>query len=266
MTTVEVSLAEKSLSVAKDLPKWIAGIKTKVGTRILENITADTGGMDRYIECVEIEEIPGAFLCCSFYQQEINDALTRAGLFMGAGKGTKAGTLVAQSDFPLINYKKLVAGHNLPGQTTLDFFAAARKAHDHNAAEKAFDETFVKSARLQKKGAAFYLIGFAIQSMKDQNSVVSHEIFHAHFTLNARYREIVENFWRHRVSAEDRDAVTKEIGRAYNVENEELVMDEFQAYLVQNRAEFDRMKAFVPKYREPLLKEFRDADVELVIL
>ena len=258
MSAVEVNLLDHSISVCEGLDKWIGSIKTKVASRILENLTSNTDGLDRYIECAEIQELPRTFICCSFYQKDINDALTRAGIFMGAGKGMQAGTLPKQSDFTLINYKKLVAGHNLPGPTLTEFFQAVEKADaaaKANPAEAAFAEKFMASKRVASLSGQFYVIGFSIQNVKDQRSVISHEIFHAYHFLNSEYRNTILKFWRDVVSNEDRTAITNEIGRAYNVDDEGLVVDEFQAYLIQSRAEGDRMKNFVAKYRQPLMNE-----------
>lgn len=269
MNTVEVVLREAPLYVASEIESWIASIKSKIGLRILENLKSDTSCLDRYIEVAEIREIPGAFICCSFYQQDINDALTRMGLFMGAGKGLQAGTLTKQTDFSLINYKKLVAGHNLPGNTILDFYKATDVAMEKdfglNAAEGSF-RTVLESPRLKSAGEEFYVIGFSIQSMKNQKDVVSHEIFHAYYLLNRTYRDVVQKFWENVVSNDDKKAITQEIGRAYNVDVEDLVIDEFQAYLIQNGAEKERMKNFVPKYRDRLLQKLEEKNIELVMI
>jgi hypothetical protein len=98
LSKVEVSLAETKVSLPKGLTPWILSIKAKIGGRILQNLNSNTDGLDRYLECAEIQELPGAYLCCSFYQQDMNDAFTRMGIFMGAGRGVKEGTLQKQDD------------------------------------------------------------------------------------------------------------------------------------------------------------------------
>lgn len=264
---VEVVLQADPISFADIFDSWMASIKNKIGARILQNLTSDTDHLDRYIEIAELRELPGAFVVCAFYQRDINDALTRMGLYMGAGKGLTAGTIVSQDDFTLLNYKKLVAGHNLPGSTVLDFFKTLDGLQNTesraNAAEQAFAQGFLTAQRLRDLGQRFYVIGFSIQTPKDQKGVVSHEIYHAYYFLTPGYREIVREFWQHQVSHEDQKAITLEIGRAYNVESEDLVIDEFQAYLVQHRAQTDRMKLFVPKYRARLLSMIEQAKIQL---
>ncbi len=173
-------------------------------------------------------------------------------------------------DFPLVNYKKLVAGHNLPSPVIKDFFNDVVGSEDPgltpNEAEQAVFDNFVNSPRVTQLRNGFYLIGFSIQSMKDQKGVLTHEVFHAYTFLNPRYRAVVSDFWKQTVTAEDRASITKEIGLAYNVEDEELVMDEFQAYLIQSNADKDRMRTFVPKYREALIKRLADENIRTLTL
>ena len=268
MFEIDVVISDRPISLPTDLDGWLATIKTKVAGRILQNLNSNTDMFDHYIDCVEIQELPGTFMCCSFYQQDINEALTRAGIFMGAGKGVKEGTLPTHSEFSLINYKKLVAGHNLPGPVVKRFYEAISASNDPMAkaslVEQVFFHHFANAPRVAALGEKFYLIGFSIQTTKDQRGVISHEIFHAYYFLNPAYRDVVRRFWREVVSPEDKVAITQEIGKAYNVENEDLVIDEFQAYLVQNRAEHDRMKIFVPKYRAALLEKLNGAHIDLL--
>jgi hypothetical protein len=263
---MEIALNDQPLKISTDLNLWLSSIKTKIGMRILSNLNTNTDELDRYIECAELQELPGTFVCCSFFQKDINLALTRAGLFLGAGKGMSAGTLAKQDSPALLNYQKLVAGHNLAGPVILDFFRATDAATDaqlkSNSAEAALSKALLQWSRLTGYADKFYVIGFSIQTTKDQRGVVSHEIFHAYYFLNLQYKATVVKFWRDHVSAEDRTAITLEIGRAYNTESEDLVIDEFQAYLVQENAENDRMKAFVGKYRQDLLRALQAQGID----
>ena len=261
MTDLTVAVSAETLSLATGLDAWILGIKKKVATAILQNLNASTDHLDRHIAVAGVDEIPGLFVACSFYQRDINLALTRAGLFMGAGKGTAAGTLVRTSDPKLINYQKLVAGHNLPGEVISDFVAAGGATGDTDLRlsddERMFFDTFLHAPAVTACGKVFYLIAFSAQSTKDYRSVISHEVFHAHYALNPAYRAVVRKFWNDVVSAEDKVLITADVGRAYNVDVEQLVIDEFQAYLIQEKAELDLAKAFVARYQRVLREELK---------
>lgn len=265
--TPEVSLNPNPVSLT-GLSPWILGIKAKIGGRIIGNLQANTDGLDRYLECVEIAELTGAYLCCAFYQSDMNEAFTRMGLFMGAGKGMAASTLARNDDFVLANYRKLVAGHNLPSTMIRDFYQRLEKEKDASLQatpwESAFQKNFVDSPAVKAKGDRFYVIGLAIQNMKSYANVVTHEIFHARYFLDPVYSETVNRFWRESVTAADRKNITDVVGQAYNVDQEELVIDEFQAYLLQSEAEKDRMKNFVASYRQKLERTLASAGVRSI--
>jgi hypothetical protein len=266
---MEVEILTTKLAFPIGLAPWIASIKGKIQTRILANLNVDTSEMDHYLECVEVQELPGAFLCCSFYQADMNDAFTRMGLFMGAGKGIPSGTLVAQSDPTLQNYKKLVAGHNLPGSTILEFSKAARHGsvgQELNSSEQAFLSAFLTSPAVKEKNDRFYVIGLAIQNMKTYQNVVSHEIFHAQYFLNDQYQVTVREFWGHEVEADDKHLVVETLGKAYNTTDENLIIDEFQAYLLQAEAQGDRLRNLVDKYRAQLKDKLRSNRVSVLSL
>jgi hypothetical protein len=264
---IQIRIADAKVSLPSGLTPWILSIKAAVGGRILANLKSNTGGMDRYLECAEINELPGAYLCCSFYQQDMNEVFTRMGIFMGAGRGVKEGTLLKHGDHVLTNYKKLVAGHNLPGPVVSRFYSALAKETDPQLApnpfESAFQEKFLKYPEVAAHGKRFYVIGISIQNMKTYQCIVTHEIFHAKYFLDAAYQEVVNRFWQDSVAAADRARITETIGQAYNTDQEALVIDEFQAYLLQAGASHDRMKHFVDRYQTPLAKEIAARGIKL---
>jgi hypothetical protein len=264
---LEVYMAASAVGVPDQLLGWTLGIKSKVGNRILAKINESTDHLDRYIECVEIAQLPGAYLCCTFYQRDMNDIFTRMGLYMGAGKGHAAGSLVAQNDAILINYKKLVAGHNLPGATIRRFFEAAKIAAsgaELNRFEQSWGDVFLNHPLVSVRRDDFYVIAFSIQNTKTQESVISHEILHAHYYLDEEYREAVRRFWESSMNDEQRQRATQIVGLAYNTNDEDLVIDEFQAYLLQSRAQNDRMKSLVPALRDPLLNELHSKGIVIL--
>lgn len=251
---LEVTFTPEPIATYADFPAWLAQVKSRVAGLIFKHIHEDTDAMDRAIECAEVAALPGTFIACAFYQRDLNEALTRMGLFMGAGRGTSEGTIVEADDRTLLNYQKLVAGHNLPGSTITAFYERLRdQSPGLTVAESIFLKTFLNHPRVRQTNGRFYLIGVSVQSMKPQDSVVSHEIFHAYFHLDTEYRMIVERFWAEKVSAADKALITAEIGKGYNVDSELLVIDEFHAYLLQDNAEHDRMKAFIGRYRSGMM-------------
>ena len=106
ISQANVVISEKPLSVKNNGIAGLLGkVKRSVAIKILTNIDKDTSDFDKYMECSEVSEIKGAFVCVAFYQSDLNDAFTRMGIFMGAGKGLKQGTLLKESNWKLKNYK-----------------------------------------------------------------------------------------------------------------------------------------------------------------
>jgi hypothetical protein len=257
----------KPIHFPKETEEWLLGIKRKIGGRILGRLTENTDGLDRYIECVALDSVPGAYLFCSFYQRDINDALTRAGIFMGAGKGIPSEMILAHDDPTLLNYKKLVAGHNLPGSVVKRFFAALAGARDSkletNRSEKIFRDLFLNSPEITERQENFYVIGLSIQTTKSYESILSHEILHAQYFLNPAFRKAVREFWQD-IPTEERAGIRETIGKAYNIVDDGLVMDEFQAYLLQAKADRDLLRGFI-RYREPLFSKLRESAVSPIL-
>ena len=239
------------------VPAWIAGIKSKIQRRILSRLTEDTSGVDRYIEVVELDGYPGVILACGFYQADINQALTRAGLYMGAGVGIAKHTVVPLDAHVLRNYEKLVAGHNLPGAVVREFARTATLGEN----EASFFDALLGWPRVRARGDRFYLIGLAVQNTKSWRNVISHEICHARYYLEDAYRSAVERFWAD--DLKDRELVIQTLAAAYNAADEDLIRDEFQAYLLQDEAADDRLSALVPRYRPVLLERLRASGVTL---
>ena len=258
MSALDVRFSQEPITNYDQFPQWLARVKSTVAARIFANLDRDTDQMDRVIECAEVATLPGTFIAAAFYQRDLNEVLTRAGLFMGAGIGTAAGTVVPHDQWSYRNYLKLVAGHNLPGPTVRAFAERVRTEADPrlraSAAEASFLDAFLDEERVRRTNGRFYLIGVSVQSVKPAESVISHEIFHAYFALRDQYRAVVTKFWTERIAAPDRALITAEIGKGYNVEDPSLVIDEAQAYLLQKDADRDRMKTFVPSYRAPLIE------------
>jgi hypothetical protein len=102
-----------------------------------------------------------------------------------------------------------------------------------------------------------------VQSTKPPLKVLTHEIHHAQFALTPGYREVVQQFWNNKILKKDQVAIREKLGRVYNL-NQDILLDEFQAYLIQEAADQDMLRAFVDDYQSGLLKAFSDAGITLV--
>ena len=81
--------------------------------------------------------------------------------------------------------------------------------------------------------------------------VIAHEILHLQFFTDSRIKPVAEKFWDEKVSAEDKAAIKQKLAPNYNVEDRELLVNEFQAYMLQASAEYYELGNFL-KYRDAL--------------
>jgi hypothetical protein len=67
-------------------------------------------------------------------------------------------------------------------------------------------------------------------------AILRHELAHGEFFSNPAYADYVRGFWRHELAGEERGAIRGFLGReGYDVREEELMLNEMQAYLMFTR-------------------------------
>jgi len=64
---------------------------------------------------------------------------------------------------------------------------------------------------------------------------LEHELLHARYFSSAEYRQAVADFWHDSLNEEQRTQVRREFSSQFNPRNEDLMINEFQAYLLQSR-------------------------------
>lgn len=77
--------------------------------------------------------------------------------------------------------------------------------------------------------------GCATCTIKDahRNVILEHELSHAHFSTDARYRDYVMSFWSGMTSQESGDKFAQFLRkRGYNADDQELLANEMQAFLM----------------------------------
>jgi len=226
-----------------------------------------------YTRIVPIREVPGAFLSMSYNHETMNQMYDRLSIFdTGFGAPAYRGKLVpfiTLDDFPFqlsisggFTLQPTVKGHNLTGKGVRDFF---RMAAQQNSPLNPWERELHGAIRepLLETDSDFYLIAssFFSNPLEDPVDTPSHELCHAEFYLNRGYQAAIFEFWNSKaILDEDKmgiASVLTELGYDIEIDIHQFV-DEFQAYTLQVGAENGRLKAFVPKYRKPLL-EFLDA-------
>lgn len=256
---------------------FMSCVNVQANTFLVQDKVGLTGGNDQWgvsemissvrngeIVCGEIKELRHAFLCVSETKQLMNETFTRMGFYWGSAKGVPAGTLIPNSNQILKQFHSIVTGHNLPGDIIANFLHQAKLENPEsdlylNLSESSFASSFILDDRVKALNNKYYLIAVSSENLQSSLSTINHELHHARYHLESSVRFVVEEFWKNYMSEADKTVVRSILGQVYNAENEYLIIDEFQAYLLQKGAEAGPMSQFVPRYRLPLLQSLQQS-------
>lgn len=207
--------------------------------------------------CAEIIEVPGAYLCFPMYRSQMNLAFSRIGIYWGTVSGFSAGTLIEHENHYLNTLNKITVGHNLPGNVIEDFFNVLNQNSSSslsaNRFESEFRDGFVKSPQISSLQSKYYVIAVSAQASQDYHPTVSHEIHHARYYLQPELRALVNEFWRFEVTPDDQISIKQKLGAIYNIQDEQVIIDEFQAYILESGADSGPLTKFAKLYRAKLL-------------
>jgi hypothetical protein len=243
-----------TISVKSDIPSWVRSIKRSAQEEIA-NFHNDADG---FTECRETLELPNTYLCGTYLQRDMNSLLGRATIFSDGFREYNKGSLVSLQDRRLQSLKDVMTGHDLPGNELFSFYHAARmkcaaglSAFCLSDAENEFFKQMVIPASRRNK--PFVIIAFSVQSTTVPQFTISHEMLHARFLLDAKYHDQVKSFWDTKMSADEHDQIESELKRfGYNNQDKDTMMNEFQAYILQDGADNNRLAQYIDQFRIPL--------------
>ena len=210
-------------------------------------------------ECRWVAELEQVLLCGSYDRSTMNPPLTRAAIFIEV----RAHTVVGRDDAFYARYAAQVGGFDLlkdhpdPARPDLlHFYAALDRACAANAALCADEPERAMRTLLERAWAGkpkFVLVTFAHVGSIPDDEVVSHEILHAQYFTVPAYRAAIDAYWRG-LSEAQRAAIRRSLAGAYNVQDEELMQNEFQAYVLMSGGERAHLRRFVAEHRAPMLQ------------
>lgn len=211
------------------------------------------------VECREVVDVPGTYLCLTANQEMLSSLMGRVSFYV---EGSPARSLVAESD-PLYQKspQKHYGGHDIMASDMEEFYSRLEETCRSpekicaNDLETSLQNIVIKDAQAQ--GYKNYAIIASSVKTKDLAHVISHEMYHARFFLNSHYQALVRQFWNNKVSFEDRKAIANIIGQIYNIktpQGETLLLNEFQAFMLEESAEQDLLGVFAKRYAEELRK------------
>ncbi|MBL7542855.1 MAG: hypothetical protein JNL11_03520 [Bdellovibrionaceae bacterium] len=207
--------------------------------------------------CAEVVEIPHSYICSFKTKTEMNNTLLRMGFFTGTADGYVKGTLVSNSESALNMYKKVVGGHTLTSDDIIAFRLAANASSNTssklNDQESDFYSNIITNISSQSTDSKYAIIAFA-NDASNYEVIVGHEINHASFYLQPTYKKAAKQFWQNKVSHEDKIKIRSILSKIYNAKDDNIIVDEFQAYLTQLDEKNNPLAKFIPKYKQKLMK------------
>lgn len=254
-----------------------------------------SGSEWHWFDYAEVEGLPGVFLFITHYQHTMNEAFVRLAGLKGEVQGLPKGILApsryglatevspAESDALMrmnaarIENEERASGQNIPGA---DFVLLQRELTQRMAsapswyrpdwAEGALLHTVQNDPRFLKYGDRFYVIAMSVQNSITSSAPValgtlSHEIYHALYYTQPAYYATVQHFFHQVITNEEREFVRTTLRKWYG-DNEEVIIDEFQAYLLEPGAENSYLGPLVPTRKAQLISALQAAGVTLPVV
>jgi hypothetical protein len=204
-----------------------------------------------YVEVAELKELPGTYVLLFNGSRFMNSALDRASLYIEKGE--------LLSDAQVVAGEEDSGGHNLRAEDVLQFWDKYQAQKEPAGPSSSEDAAYLQIEQdlwhnvilpLARENPNAVFLAASVDG--GAGEVLTHELVHAQYVTQPEFRDVVEQFWHEQVSEEDKADVRDALSASYDVSNEELVMNEFQAYLLQRGNEDRELKAFVAKYEQPL--------------
>jgi len=249
----DVVALPEPVSFKEDISKWNYSLFEKV----LENSQFKKSGL---MECAEIKEIKGVILCASTKKSTMNRALTRASIFSEGTLGTEKGNLTSTESPQYLKLVEQALGHDVPSKELISFWSQLETACiQQSFCPTSEEEEFFKEVVLptNQKESQFVVISYSLDT--EWYVTLSHEMMHAQYFLDPQYRKTVDQFWAESLNEKDREGIRKILSTLYNGNDEFVIRNEFQAYLLQNGAIQHNLKSYVSLYRDRLIKKLQEA-------
>jgi len=218
------------------------------------------------LRCSPVAEITGAVLCATVDARTMNRVFARMSLFAEGAFGHPAGELPAHDGEAMRRITDQAMGHDLDGADLGDFYRLVEERCPREPAvcltpaEHAFEVAVMVPA--SRGTERLVVIAFALQSAPDRpvawRGNAHHELLHAQYFLDARYRGAVSAFWASLTDGQQ-DAVRHALASIYATDRDELVENELQAYLLQEDAEQGLLGPLVSELAGPLRERLASA-------
>lgn len=257
----------QKIEISKEALSWVQKAEPVSRNLRLKGQYPQSG----YYECYETAEIKDTILCHFNNKEDMGYALARASCYIeGSFCGHEKGSIIGFNDPGFRAALLQINGYDLKGSDLIRFYNAVNTKCKESKLEdicpnhferKLFEEKLLPWATVKPN---YVLITFARFNGENWYIALLHEIMHAQYFQVKKYQEIVNNYWNHRVSEKEKAQIRLALSIAYDPKDELLMINEFQAYLLQTGADQPNslLHKFVPRHRQPLMKDLKKADVE----
>lgn len=254
LTHATVIFDPHPIRVSAGTKSWANAIKLKAQNKLIHS-----QDRDGYTECKRAAEINNVVLCGTYLQRDMNAMLLRATVFAEGMANYPKGSMLTTNDKLLSTHADIIGGHDIKSNDLANFYEAVTKKckHNKNYCLNSNEQTFYKNVYfpLQKKDENFVLISFSVQSALTSNQIVSHEFLHAIYFLDPKYKTKISKFWQVKLNRNERNKIKKQLkALGYNDQDDNLMQNEFQAYMLMDGADDARLASLVPKYEPRIFK------------
>ncbi|MDD0851716.1 hypothetical protein HBN50_01360 [Halobacteriovorax sp. GB3] len=184
-------------------------------------------------QCFWLSEVEKTLVCSFADMYLMNDIFLGASLFV-ENKDQQLLDFGKQEDFEqFLHYRDIIGGHDLRGEDLLLYrktlIKSCRKNIDVcvNDSENAFFKKYLDKIILDPDTV---VISYVAKS----RDTLEHEFHHALYFQNDHYRLVVQEFWENELDENTREAIRQRLQGIYDRNNEDLMMNEFQAYILYN--------------------------------
>ena len=165
-----------------------------------------------HYQCARLSELPGSALCLFSHGGMMNQVFER---------------MVGDVEIPRSRHRQ---GNRLLG-VDLRVEQIEQVAYDELPPCLVAERHFRATPLVELKQAG---VDNIVASAWGNLATIEHELLHAQYFSDPRYKSVVHSFWRERLSEEQRGQVRRELGAQYDPANEDLMVNEFQAYVLQS--------------------------------
>lgn len=252
----KIIFSSATIAASQNINAWTNAIKQQAITELMQ-FKNDSDG---YTECRKTREDKRIILCGTYLQRDMNALLLRAAMYSEGGIGGHVKhALVATDDKHIRAHLDVIAGHDIKSVDLLNFYAKANSLCTEGqtrycltTAENNFYQRIVKP--LSATNNDFVIISFSVQSAATPDQIISHEFIHAKYFLDPNYKSKITAFWKNRMTTADRNKIRLALSSlGYNKNDDDLIRNEFQAYILMHDPEDSVLSEFVSQYQHDLI-------------